>query len=249
VTLPARHLRVLACAAFLSGGALHAQGTTQLSGTATLIFPYSPKWTFVGELNPSTVIDGEPTWHEMVVDVGAERNVLPWMDLVAYGYSILTDQTEQVNTTEFRLRVGAMPFWRPRPRWFLQGRALVENRWIYYHDGGGWDYTVRARVRGMTRYAIRRANEYQPGAIFLRADVEGYLALGDKATERYFDKVQVRTGGGYRFDRRNLGELYLVRRASEMTFLSERDNSDWVIELKFTHILARPTPPKPHSSP
>jgi hypothetical protein len=34
-----------------------------------------------------------------------------------------------------------------------------------------------------------------------------------------------------------------------MTFLSEKDNSDWVIELKYTHILARPTPPRPHSSP
>jgi len=250
VTPSRHHLRLLACAALFLGGALHAQGTTQLSANGTLILPYDHRWTFVAEVNPSTIIDGEPVWGEFTVDAGAERSVLPWLDLLGYGYVILTDQSASVNTTEFRIRLGAMPFWRPRPKWFVQGRVLLENRWIDYHDDGdGPDYTARVRVRGMTRYAIRRANEYQPGAIFVRADIEGYLPLGEKATERYFDKVQLRTGAGYRFDRHNLGELYVVRRASEMTFLDDRSNSDWTIEAKYTHVLSRPTPPKPHSSP
>lgn len=248
MTLPARHLRVLTCAALLSGGALHAQGTTQVSLTGTVVLPYSSKWTFVGEANPSRVVSGSPEWSETMVSVGAERSLRPGIDLLGYGYFYYTNQFEDVNTSELRLRLGVQPFWRPAAKWFLQGRGVVENRWIHY-QGGEWDYTVRARLRAMTRYTIRRANEYQPGAIYLRADIEGYVPLGDKATERYFDRVAVRTGGGYRFSRRDQGELYLVRRASEMTVLSDRNNSDWVLEFKYTHVLARPTPPKPQSSP
>jgi len=248
VTLFRRRLLLLTYAAVLHGGALYAQGTTQLSTTGTVILPYDRKWTFVGEIAPSRVVDGTPEWQELSFNLGAERNVLRGLDLLGYGYVYFTNQVEDLNTTELRIRLGAQPFWRPMPRLFLQGRAAFENRWIHYQTQG-WDYTARVRFRALGRFTVRRSNEFQPGAIFLRADIEGYAPLGDKATERYFDKVGVRTGAGYRFGRRDLGELYLVRRASEMTFLPERDNSDWIIEFKYAHILARPTPARPSSSP
>jgi hypothetical protein len=248
VTLPARHLRVLACAAFFSGGALHAQGTTQLSGTAALVLPYSSKWTFVGEINPSGVIAGSPGWRQFGLDVGAERRVHPHIDLLGYAYGYYTNQLEDVNTTELRLRLGVLPHWRLRPRWFLQGRAVVESRWMFYQNLDH-DLTVRGRLRALTRYTIRRPNEYLPGAIFLRGDIEGFIPLGEKATERYFDKVALRAGMGYRFSRHDLGELNLVNRASTTTVGTGRENVDWIIEMKYTHVLSRLTPPKPTSSP
>lgn len=238
----------LACAASFLGGALHAQGTTQLSGTGTLILPYSQKWTFVGEVLPSAVISGSPGWSEIGAGLGAERTVHRNVDLLAYGYAYFTNQVEDVNTTELRLRVGVLPHWRPRPRLFLQGRAIIENRWMFYHNLDE-EYTARARIRGLVRHTVRRANEYQPGAIFVRGDVEGYIPLGEKTAERYFDKVAIRIGAGYRVSRSDLGELNLVSRASETTVGAGRDNADLIIEMKYTHILARPTPARPTSSP
>ena len=172
-------------AAVVAGTPLTAQGTTQLSWAAVAVYPHSDKWTFVGEVNPSSVVDGSPSWRELMVDVGAERTIRPGLDLVGYTYAIFTNQVEGLNTTEFRVRFGAQPFFRLRPRWFLQVRGVYEGRFIHY-QGGETDFTQRARVRLFSRITIRQRNEYQPGAVYLRGDVEGYLPIGDKANERYF---------------------------------------------------------------
>lgn len=227
---------------------MHAQGTTQFSPTVALVLPYDAKWTFVGELDPSAVISGSPDWHQYGLDLGAERRLTAHIDLLGYAYYYYTNQVEDVNSNELRFRIGALPHWRPKPKWFLQGRAVVETRWMFYENLER-DFTARARLRALTRYTIRRPNEYLPGAIFLRADIEGFIPLGEKATERYFDKVAYRAGMGYRFSRHDLGELNLVNRASTTTVGAGRENSDWIIEMKYTHVLARPTPPKPESEP
>lgn len=243
-----RRIALSLLAAILFGGTLDAQGTTQLSATGALVYPYSSKWTFVGELNPAGVIAGSPGWRELTLDAGAEYTLKPGWDLVGYAYWIHTNQLEDVNTTEYRARLGVQPFWRLRPRWFLQGRALYEGRFIHYQDGTT-DFTQRARVRVMSRITVRKANEYQPGAVYIRADAEGYIPIGDKADERYFNKVAFRGGAGYRISRHDQMEANLITRASTTTFGLDQDNADLIIELRYTHILRRRTPDKPHPSP
>jgi hypothetical protein len=250
VTSPAALLRCsgLPLAAVLIAAPLSAQGTTQLSATGVLVYPHSSRWTFVGELNPASVINGTPTWREMTLDVGAEHTVRPGWDLIGYTYAIFTNQVEGLNTSEFRMRLGVQPFWRLRPRLFLQGRVAYEGRFIHY-QGGETDFTQRARVRVLSRITVRKANEYQPGAVYIRADAEGYIPIGDKANERYFNKVAFRGGAGYRISRHDQMEANLITRASTTTFGLDQDNADLIIELRYTHILRKRTPDTPHPSP
>jgi len=236
---------VTACA---FGDLLQAQGTLQLSATGTVVYPYSPRWTFVGELNPVRVVDGSPTFREVTLDVGAERTLKPGWDVLGYAFLIHTDQFDDLNTMEYRARLGVQPFWRLRPRWFVQARGVYEGRLIHY-EGGTTDFTQRARVRLLSRITVRKSNEYQPGAIYIRADAEGFIPIGDKADERYFNKVAFRAGAGYRVTRRDQVEATLLTRASTTTFGLDQDNADLIIELRYTHILRRHTPDKPHPSP
>ena len=235
-------------AAGIVGSALRAQGTTQLSGTGVLVYPHSDQWTFVGELNPSQVVDGTPTWREVTLDVGAERSLTPAVDLIGYAYLIHTNQFNDINTTEYRFRLGGQPFFRLRPRWFLQTRVVYEGRFIHY-QGGTNEFTQRLRVRLFSRITIRKRTEYIPGAVYLRGDAEGYVPIGDKANERYFDKVQFRLGAGFRLSRHDQMELDFVSRASQTTFGLDHDNADGIIELRYTKILRKRTPDRPHPSP
>jgi Protein of unknown function (DUF2490) len=233
---------VAAAAALLVGAAatVSAQGTTQFAGTGTITWPYSRGLTFVGEVNPAVLLSGDPDWQELGLDAGVEWEVHPNIDLLGYGYLIFTDQDEAPNTTEIRLRVGALPHWRPKQhsRVFFQGRAIAEVRSISY-EGGGDDRTGRLRLRAFTRYTIRGNYDYSPGAWYLRGDMEGFIPLGDEAREAFFDKTQLRGGVGHRFDAHHQLEFDLVRRATRQTLGDGDDNVDLVIEARYTYVLPR----------
>ena len=237
-----RFRSVAAAAALLVGAAapVSAQGTTQFAGTGTVTWPYSRALTFVGEVSPALVLSGEPDWQEISVDAGAEFEVHRNIDLLGYGYLLFTDQQEDLNTTEVRLRVGALPHWRPEgnPRLFLQGRAIVEVRSISY-QGGGTDVTGRLRLRVLTRYTIRGTRDHEPEAWYLRGDMEGFIPLGDEARETFFDKTQLRGGVGHRFSPQHQLELDLVRRATRQTLTGGDDSADLVVEARYTWILPR----------
>ena len=130
----------------------------------------------------------------------------------------------------------------------MQARGAYEARFIHY-QGGTTDFTQRARLRLLSRITVRKANEYQPGAVYIRADAEGFIPIGDKAEERYFNKVAFRGGTGFRITRHDQFEANLITRASTTTFGLDQENADLIIELRYTHILTRRTPDKPHPSP
>lgn len=218
---------------------LTSQSTTQLVSTGSVVYPYSRTLTFVGEASPAVLIDGSPDFWEIGVDGGVEYTLTPSIDLLAYQFFILNNQIGGLNSFEFRTRLGVIPHWRPRSRWLIQGRVIVETRFIFYEGDTPNDGSARLRIRGLTRYTVHKHSEYTQGAIFLRGDIEAFTPIGPKAEERYFDKFGLRFGVGSRLRQDIVAEIDLVRRASEFTLGDNSDNVDWLIELRFTYVLPR----------
>lgn len=218
---------------------LAPQSTTQLVGTGSVVYPYSRALTFVGEASPAVLIEGSPDFWEIGLDAGVEYTVSPSIDLLAYQFFILNDQIGGLHSFEFRTRLGVIPHWRPRPRWLIQGRVIVETRFILYDGDTPNDGSGRLRIRGLTRYTVHKHSEYTKGAIFLRGDIEAFTPPGRQGGGALLRQVRLPVWGRQP-DSTGHGGRDRPGAAVERVHPGDNsDNVDWLIELRFTYTLPR----------
>ncbi len=237
-TLRARWVAALLLISGMGAGAeawAQEGSSAQLWATLTLGHPRSERLYFELDFEPKTQVSGGEGWRNLDVTPLAEFYPADWLDLTAEATVGFTHQFSGLNTFELTPRIGVrlhllQQAWDhlPRPerlpmsRLSLGNLLRLESRHFWYSGGLESSQEWRLRNRAEAKLALNRDSLSQDGTLYLIADAEFYVPLGDEIPERFSTKFRGRAALGYRID-------YRMR----LEFLYIRDNSRSTLEEDF----------------
>jgi hypothetical protein len=209
--------------------------STQIWGNVTLGHPRSERLYLELDIEPKFQVSGGERWRNLDATPLLEFYPTEWLDLTAEATVGFTHQFSGLNTFEVTPRVGARvhlfkrvwahlphPERLPASRLGLGNLLRLESRHFWYSDDQGSSHEWRLRNRTELKLALNRANLSEDGTLYLIADAEFYVPLGDETPERFSTKFRTRAGLGYRFDY-----------GKRLEFLYIRDNSRSTLEEDF----------------
>jgi hypothetical protein len=214
------------------------EGTsTQLWGNLTLGHPRSERLYLELDLEPKIQVSGGEGWRNLDATPLVEFYPADWLDLTAEATVGFTHQLSGLNTFELTPRIGVrvhlfQDVWGhlPRPerlpgtRLSLGNLLRLESRNFWYSGGQESSHEWRLRNRTEAKLALNRDSLSRDGTLYLIADAEFYVPLGDEIPERFSTKFRVRAGLGYRIDYRMRLEFLYIRDSSRSTL--EEDFED-----------------------
>jgi hypothetical protein len=232
----ARHVRwaaalLLAVGMTAGAGAWAQEGSsTQIWGNVTLGFPKSERLHLELDFEPKVQVSGEEPWRNIDTTPLLEFYPTGWLDLTAEATVGFTHQLSGLNTFELTPRIGVRVHlfrnvWEhlPRPerlpgtRLSLGNLLRLESRHFWYSGDQESSQEWRLRNRTEVKVALNNGSLSQDGTLYLIADAEFYVPLGDETPERFSTKFRGRAGLGYRFDYRKRLEFLYIRDNSRST--------------------------------
>jgi hypothetical protein len=226
--LPALFLTI----AMGAGAAARAQdgASTQIWGNVTLGHPKSERLFLELDLEPKFQVSGGERWRNLDATPLLEFYPKDWLDLTAEATVGFTHQFSGLDTFEVTPRIGVRvhlfqsawdhlphPERLPASRLSLGNLLRLESRHFWYSDDQGSSQEWRLRNRTEAKFALNRGNLSEDGTLYLIADAEFYVPLGDELPERFSTKFRTRLGLGYRFDYRKRLEFLYIRDNSRST--------------------------------
>lgn len=200
--------------------------------------PVSPGWAAWAEVGARVLVDDATGWSSVRITPGIERQVLPWLDLLAFMPLIGTVQQQGIRTFEVRPVGGVRFTWRPDPRVLVRNRNLAEYRIINFLNQDLTETSVRLRARVEVRVAINRPSFASPRLLYALSDVEGFLNVGTAPSERFLNRTRYRLGLGYRFNPWWATEAIYTLQTSRNTLGDfELTTTDHILRLRLVHFL------------
>jgi hypothetical protein len=175
-------------------------------------------------------VSGGERWRNLDATPLLEFYPKDWLDLTAEATVGFTHQFSGLDTFEVTPRIGVRvhlfqsvwghlphPERLPASRLSLGNLLRLESRHFWYSDDQGSSHEWRLRNRAEAKFALNRGNLSEDGTLYLIADAEFYVPLGDETPERFSTKFRTRLGLGYRFDYRKRLEFLYIRDNSRST--------------------------------
>jgi len=197
----------------------------QIWGEVTLGWPTREKLYFELDFEPQFQISGDPLWRSLDVTGTVEYYPSAWIDLVGEVDASSTLETDDLRTISLSFRAGVRFHflrnvqdevnWERRPLGRVGVATLLrlEERNFWYSDDTPAQQDVRLRLKLELKVPLNRPNMSAERTLYLIADAEGYIPLGDEVDERYANKLRTRIGLGYRINARHRVEaLYILDR-------------------------------------
>ena len=173
-------------------------------------------------------------WREFTFKPMAEFYYLRHLDILAGATFDLTNQTDTVDSFEFRPTLGLRYNFTPEKRFFFRIRIQYEYRMFTYFPSKEHDTSNRLRLRFELRTSLTTNDYHSPRNVYLITDVEIYNNLQEPA-ERYMYKDRISLGVGYKYSPRWTVSAVLIRQGSKNTIDgSFSDNLDYITEFQFS---------------
>ena len=226
------------------------RASTQLWADLTLGHPRSERLYLELNFEPKIQLSGGEKWRNFDVTPLAEFYPADWLDLTAEATVGFTHQLSGLNTFEVTPRIGVRvhlfqtawdhlphPERLPASRLGLGNLLRLEARNFWYSGDLGSRHEWRLRNRAEAKLALNHDSLSQDGTLYLIADAEFYLPLGDDLPGRFSTKFRARAGVGYRIDYRMRLEFLYVRYGSRSTheedFEKDADIFDFRLKIFF----------------
>ncbi len=225
-----RHSYLVTLGVFsLLGGVARAQsGSGQIWGNVILDFPRGERLLYEIDFEPKAQFSGDDTWRGIDIDPTIEFSPNRWVELVGELNIARTKQSNAVTSWEASPRIGVRVHFLNNLRTMLPGRhhlgrvgianfSRFEWRNLWYSDDTEPSHQTRFRNRVELKAGLNHADMSLDKTLFLIADYEIFVPLSDDVPERFATKARLRTGFGYRRDKKWRFEILYIRDGTRQT--------------------------------
>lgn len=222
----------------------------QLWGEMTLAWVKSHRLTYSADIEPKVLVakpTGDPEWVTLDVTPAVEFAHGQWLDVIGDLVLGWTKQSNDLNTTEVRPRVGlrfhilsnlrddVLKERVPRRRLVLRNLLRFEWRNLYYSTDKPDSSSFRIRDRVETLYPLNKAKVTADGAIYLLGDAEWFWTEDD-LDERFASKERFRAGLGHRRNVRWRFEGLLVWERTRKEPTDTFNTSDYAVDVRVKRV-------------
>jgi len=174
-------------------------------------------------------------WREFTFNPMAEFYYLRHLDILAGATFAFTNQTDTLDSFEFRPTLGIRYNFTPEKRFFFRIRIQYEYRIFTYFPEKVHDTSNRLRLRFELRTSLTTNDYHSPRNVYLITDVEFFNNLQEPA-ERYMYRDRISLGVGYKYSPRWTFSAVLIRQGSKNTIDgSFSDNLDYITEFQVSY--------------
>jgi Protein of unknown function (DUF2490) len=214
---------------WLLGGLARAQSASaQIWGNVILDFPRGQRLLYEIDFEPKAQFSGDDTWRGIDIDPTIEFSPNRWVELVSELNLARTKQSNDVSSWEVSPRIGARFHFLNNLRTMLPGRyrlgrvgianfSRFEWRNLWYSDDTDPSHQTRFRNRVELKIGLNHADMSLDQTLYLIADYEIFVPLSDDIPERFASKARLRTGLGYRRDKKWRFEVLYIRDGTRQT--------------------------------
>jgi len=222
----------------------------QLWGEMTLAWIKSHHFTYSVDIEPKVLVakpTGDPEWATLDVTPAVEFTHGRWLDTIGDLVLGWTKQSNDLNTTEVRPRVGVrfhilsnlrddvLKERVSRRRLVLRNLLRFEWRNLYYSNDTPDSSTFRIRDRVETLYPLNKGKVTADGAIYLLADAEWFWTEDD-LDERFASKERFRAGVGHRRSVRWRFEGLFVWERTRKEPTDTFETSDYALDVRVKRV-------------
>jgi hypothetical protein len=212
-----------------------ADVSNQLWGNVVLGHPKSPRLYYELDLEPKFQVSGGEPWRNVDATPLVELYPHSLVDLTGEVTVGRTRQTEADRSWELTPRIGLRlhlfkRLWDeidlerlPLSRLSLANLFRLELRNLWYSGDRVSSHEMRFRNRTELKVAINNDTLSVDRTLYLFADVEFFVPLGEDIPERFATKSRIRTGLGYRLSRKWRFEALYIRDFARETLDEEVD--------------------------
>jgi hypothetical protein len=227
-----------------------ADTNVQLWSEITLAWVTSHRFTLSADIEPKVLVArpaGDPDWATLDVTPAVEFTHGQWLDVTGDLVLGRTRQSDDLDTTEIRPRVGLRfhilsnlrdDLLKERvPRFRLVIRNFLRFEWrnLYYSTDKPDSSTLRIRDRVETLYPLNKARVTADGAAYLLADAEWFWTEDD-LDERFASKERFRAGVGHRRNVRWRVEGLFVWERTRKEPADTFNTSDYAVDLRLKRV-------------
>lgn len=145
----------------------------------------------------NVLLSNEIPWSEFTFSTSAVFKFHRFMEASAGLYLSLADQTEDINSYEYRPYIGYRIFTNSAKRWNVSNLSRIEIRLLRYSNRTG-DHTIRFRNRTDAMVSLNKRTMVENKNLFLYSYFEMFYNFGEEVQERFFDLFKYKIGFGYR---------------------------------------------------
>ncbi len=228
----------------LLGGVARAQSASgQIWGNVILDFPHGERLLYEVDFEPKAQFSGDDTWRGIDVAPSIEFSPNRWFELVSEVNLARTRQSDRVTSWEVTPRIGfrvhflnnlrtMLPSRRRLGRVGIANYSRVEWRNLWYSDDTDPSHQTRFRNRVELKAGLNHADMSLDKTLFLIADYEIFVPLSDDVPERFATKARLRTGLGYRRDKKWRFEVLYIRDGTRATEEGSFETSANIVDFR-----------------
>jgi len=230
---------------FAAGHLYAAQDvSSQWWGNVILSYPKSEKLYFELDFEPKLTLSGDVTWRNLDTTPLVEYYLNKWIDLTGEVVIGFTKQSNDTRSFELSPRIGIRihflenitdqlrPERLPRRRVTLASLLRIEYRNLAYSGDMESEHEWRLRNRFEFKLPINNINLAIDRTLYIMADYEAYIPLGNEVAESFATKGRLRAGLGYRKNYKWRIELLYIRDWAKDTIEEKGQVSIHAIDLR-----------------
>ncbi len=194
----------------------------QLWANVTLCYPKTEKLYFELDFEPKVQFSGHQKWGNLDATPLVEYYPNKWIDLTGEATIGYTQQNNDMRSFEFTPRIGIrlhlfqnirdmLSLERLPERVSLANLTRIEYRTFSYFGDLEATHEWRLRNRLEFKLPLNHKSLSIKRTLYIMADVEAYIPLGDRVSESFASKTRVRGGLGFRGNYNWRLELLFIR--------------------------------------
>jgi hypothetical protein len=226
-----------------------ASPSNQLWANVIIGHPKNAHLYYELDLEPKTQVSGGESWYNLDATPLVEFYPHALVDFTGEATVGFTHQNESENSFELTPRLGLRlhlfkNFWDkihpervPLSRLSLANLSRIEYRNFWYSSERPSSHEPRFRNRTEFKLAINNSKLSADRTLYLFADLEFFVPIGNDVPERFATKRRLRGGFGYRLSRKWRFEVLFIRDYARETLDQEGDVELNVLDLRLKLFL------------
>jgi hypothetical protein len=212
--------------------------STQLWTDFTISNTLQKGFSFDCELSYRTVFGNSDKWHSLNITPKIEKVIGNHWDLMFYLGSINTLQQADYNTWEIRPGLGVRYHFVPVKKLLLKLLGRFELRNQYTFETQTWSQDLRSRFRLEETYFINGQSYADNHLWYLLSDLEFFLTIDKELQERFYNRMLLRLGAGYKLSDKWRFEGIYTYQFSKNTIEGEFSNEDeGILRIRFRYSI------------
>jgi hypothetical protein len=172
--------------------------SVQIWNEYMLNMPFANVYNLEAAATYSTVL-GSPRWRAFDIQLTPEMAISQHVDVMAGVLLNSTFQNELLSTIEVREMLGTRIHFTPNKRILTRLLVRFEQRNMNDKEINEWEHSNRFRIRAETLIPINKKTMYDGDKLWYGiADFESFFVVDQDVSERFANRLRMRTGFGYR---------------------------------------------------